>query len=121
MTASKNIFKAPVIILLSKETDPSSNRLEIQDFVERGKPFIPVFTSKEKLVQSTQGASLPFPSYSINGLFLIGMMTGNEILRVNPNLVDEVSFIASDLKAHFKKEIEATINKLKSKVKNKSK
>ncbi|GEQ85599.1 hypothetical protein ULMS_11070 [Patiriisocius marinistellae] len=113
--SNKEIFKDKVVILLSQQTDVKSNVIEIQDFVEKGKPFIPVFTSKEKMMESTQGSELPFPKYKIEGLFLLGMMNGNEILRVNPGLKDEAYFIASDLKEEFLDDIEKLMKEVNSK------
>ncbi|MGJ8666842.1 MAG: SseB family protein [Patiriisocius sp.] len=115
MKNTKEIFREKVIILLSKETDVKSNTLEIQDFVEAGRLFIPVFTSKEKLSASTQNAEHPFPKYKVDGLFLISMLNGTEVLRVNPSLADEASFIVSDLKKHFKEDIEKLNAEMNSK------
>ena len=114
MTDQKEIFRNKVIVFLSKEPDPKSNILDIQDFVENGKSSIPVFTSTEKLTESTQGAELPFPKYQIDGLFLLSIMNGNETLRVNPTLSDEAFFKASDLKEYYKKDIEKLMEKMKS-------
>ena len=114
MTDQKEIFKNKVIVFLSKEPDLKSNILDIQDFIENGKSSIPVFTSTEKLTESTQGAELPFPKYQIDGLFLLSIMSGNEMLRVNPTLSDEAFFKASDLKEYYKVEIEKLMEKMKT-------
>jgi hypothetical protein len=112
MTKQYEIFKNKVIILLKKQPDLNSHFLDIQDFVENGKSFIPVFTTKEELIKSTQGADLPFPKYQIDGLLLLSVMNGNEVLRVNPSLKDEVFFKASDLKEYFKEDIEQFMTKM---------
>ena len=114
MTDQKEIFKSKVIVFLSKEPDLKSNILEIQDFIENGKSSIPVFTSTEKLTESTQGAELPFPKYQIDGLFLLSIMSGNETLRVNPTLSDEAFFKASDLKEYYKTDIKKLMEKMNS-------
>lgn len=114
MMDQKEIFKNKVIVFLSKEPDLKSNILDIQDFIENGKSFIPVFTSTEKLTESTQGAELPFTIYQIEGLFLLSIMNGNETLRINPTLNDEAFFKASDLKEYYKANIEKLIEKMKS-------
>jgi hypothetical protein len=114
MTDQKEIFRNKVIVFLSKEPDPKSNVLDIQDFIENGKSSIPVFTSTKKLTESTQGAELPFTKYQIDGLFLLSIMNGNETLRVNPTLSDEAFFKASDLKEYFKKDIIKLMEKMKS-------
>jgi len=114
MADQNEIFRNKVIVFLSNEPDPKSNILDIQDFIENGKSSIPVFTSTEKLTESTQGAELPFPKYQIDGLFLLSIMNGNETLRVNPTLSDEAFFKASDLKDYYKKDIEKLMEKMKS-------
>ena len=114
MTDQKEIFRNKIIVFLSKEPDPESNILDIQDFIENGKSSIPVFTSTEKMTESTQGAELPFPKYQIDGLFLLSIMNGNETLRVNPTLSDEAFFKASDLKEYYKKDITELMEKMKS-------
>ena len=113
-TDQKEIFRNKIIVFLSKEPDPESNILDIQDFIENGKSSIPVFTSTEKMTESTQGAELPFPKYQIDGLFLLSIMNGNETLRVNPTLSDEAFFKASDLKEYYKKDITELMEKMKS-------
>lgn len=73
-----------------------------------------MFTSKEKLIESTQGAELPFPKYQVDGLFLLSMMKGNEILRINPTLSNEIFFKASDLKEYYKTDIKKLLNEMES-------
>ncbi|MEO2050791.1 MAG: SseB family protein [Allomuricauda sp.] len=114
MVDQKDIFKEKVIVFVSKEPDLESNVLDIQDFIENGKAFIPVFSSLEKLKESTQGADLPFPKYQIDGLFLLSIMNGNETLRVNPTLSDEAFFRASELKEYYKADIEKLLKKILS-------
>lgn len=114
MVDQKDIFKEKVVVFLSKEPDLESNVLDIQDFIENGKAFIPVFSSLEKLKESTQGADLPFPKYQIDGLFLLSIMNGNETLRVNPTLSDEAFFRASELKEYYKADIEKLLKKILS-------
>lgn len=114
MVDQKDIFKEKVVVFLSKEPDLESNVLDIQDFIENGKAFIPVFSSLEKVKESTQGADLPFPKYQIDGLFLLSIMNGNETLRVNPTLSDEAFFRASELKEYYKADIEKLLKKILS-------
>ncbi len=71
-----------------------------------------MFTSTEKLTESTQGAELPFPKYEIDGFFLLSIMNGNETLRVNPALSDEAFFKASDLKEYYKADIKKLMEKM---------
>ena len=110
----KDLFKNKVIVLLSKEPDPESDVLSIQDFIENEKAFIPVFTSLDKLTASTQGAELPYPKYTIDGLFLLSILNDSATLRINPTLKDEAYYKSSELKTHFRKDIEALLVKMES-------
>ena len=111
MSDNEGIFKNQVIIFLTKEPDPGSTILDIQDFVQDGRSFIPVFTSKETLARSTRGSELPFPTYKIDGLFLLSLMNGNETLRVDATLSNEAYFKASDLKAYYRTDIQELVKK----------
>lgn len=107
------IFKNKVIIFLKEAPDLASDILDIQDFIVDGKSFIPVFTSKEKLIESTQGAKLPFVEMEIEGFLLLSMMGGNETLRVNPDLKDDASYLTADLKKTFGAEIKQFLDEIK--------
>lgn len=98
------IFKNKVVIILAKELDDASNQINIQDFVQDGKPFIPVFTSLEKFDESTRG-QLKNPKIEIDGVLLLSILHGNETLRVNPSLEDETFFPADALIAAYKEDI----------------
>lgn len=101
----EEVFKNKVIIFLAKESEPGSKLIHIQNFLENGKPSIPVFTSKKKMIASTEGADLPYPIRSIDGLYLLSFMDGDETIRVNPNLSDEAFYKVSELKEYFKTDI----------------
>lgn len=100
------MFKSKVIVILSKELEGTSNAINIQDYIENGKSFIPVFTSKDKFTESTQGVDIGKPKIEIDGIFLLSLMKGSETLRINPRLADEQYFNASDLISQYKTEIE---------------
>ncbi len=111
------MFKSKVIVILSKPLDKDSYAINIQDYVENGKSFIPVFTTKEKFTESTNGADLGKPTIEIDGILLLSMMKGSKTLRVNPRLVDEQNLKASELMSQYKTEIEqlnAKLNKAKN-------
>jgi len=115
MTDQKEIFKNKVIVFLTKEPELNSNIIEVQDFIENGQSSVPVFTSIEKLKESTQGAELPYPKYEFEGLFLLSLMEGNEVIRINPSLSDEAFFKASDLKEYYKTDIDELLKNMESK------
>jgi hypothetical protein len=95
-TMSDNIFKKKVIVILSKDLERMSNNINIQDFIKDGVSFIPVFTSIEKFDESTKG-DVKNPKVEIEGIFLLSILQGTELLKVNPGLKDEEDFKAADL------------------------
>lgn len=106
------LFKSKVIVLLSKELNKKSNILDLQDFIENGKSFIPVFTSMEKYMESTKGVDLGKSQIEIDGMFLLSILKGNEILKINPSLNDEEFYRASELLVTYKSEIDSVKLKL---------
>lgn len=112
---SMDIFREKVVIFLSKEPDMDSNILDIQDFNENGKSFIPFFNSIESLKESTQNADLPFIEFEIDGLLFLSTMGGNETLRFNPTLRDDEYFQTSDLIEYYKADIEKLNAELRAK------
>jgi len=105
-----NIFKSKVVIILSKVLDNDSYEIDLQDYEENGKSYIPVFTSIDKYNESTKGVDLGKKRIQVDGIFLLSILNGNENIRINPNLKDETYFNASELILHFKDEIEKLKN-----------
>jgi len=101
-----------VTIILSHELDPKSKILNVQDYIENGKSFIPIFSSPEKFKESTKGADLGKKIIEINPYLLLSVLSGKETLRINPTLSDETYFNASDLKQIYKSQIESFLAKL---------
>lgn len=116
LTESKmndEIFKNKVIIILSEELEGKSNNINIQDYVQNGISFIPVFTSIENFNESTKG-QVKNPKVEIDGVFLLSILQGKELLRVNPGLKSETDFNAGDLIKKFTPEIVKINAKMKS-------
>lgn len=106
-----------VTIILANELDPKSNLMDVQDYIENGKSFIPVFSTPEKFKESTQGADLGKKIIEINPYLLLSVTNGEETLRINPGLSDETYFKASDLKQIYKTEIESFLADMAKKAK----
>jgi hypothetical protein len=105
-TEDTKMFKSKVIILLSKELTGDSKEINIQDYVENGVSFFPVFTTMDKFTESTKGVDLGKPKIEIDGILLLSILKGNETLRVNPGLADQQNFRASELISIYRTEIE---------------
>ena len=90
------VFLGKVVIILSEELKGNENLINIQDYVENGKSFIPIFSSIEKFNESTQG-NVSNQKIEIDGIFLLSIMNGTETLKLNPGLKDEVVFNSGKL------------------------
>jgi hypothetical protein len=101
-----------VTIILASELDTTSNNIDIQDYVENGNSFIPVFSSPDKFKESTKGADLGKKIIEINPFLFLSILNGRETLRINPGLSDETYFNASELKQIYKMEIESLLAKM---------
>jgi hypothetical protein len=101
------MFKSKVIIILSKNPIGDSYLINIQDYVENGLAYIPVFSTKEKFTKSTKGVDIGKQIIEIDGLFLLSLLNGNETLRINPRLEDEEYYKASELISKYKTEIDS--------------
>lgn len=101
-----------VTVILASELDTKSTIINIQDYIENGKSFFPVFSSPEEFKKSTQGVDIGKKILEIDPYFFLSLLSGKELLRINPNLSDEIYFNASDLKIIYKSEIESTLDKL---------
>lgn len=99
------IFLGKIVIILSEELEGKSSVINIQDYIENGKSFIPVFSSIEKFNESTKG-NIKNQKIEIDGIFLLSLMNGKETLKLNPGLNDEESFKAEILIKKYSEKIE---------------
>ncbi len=106
-TTNKNdkIFLGKIVIILSEELEGNSSVINIQDYIENGKSFIPIFSSIEKFNESTKG-NIKNQKIEIDGIFLLSLMNGKETLKLNPGLSDEENFKAEILIKKYSEEIE---------------
>ena len=102
--ANEEIFFGKVVIILSEELNDTSSSLNIQNYIENGKSFIPIFSSIEKFNQSSNG-TIKNPKIEIDGIFLLSILKGNETLKLNPGLEDETTFKAELLIEKYSKKI----------------
>jgi hypothetical protein len=100
----EDLFKKNVIVILSEAIDEKSNKINVQDYIQNGKSYVPVFTSIEKFNESTQG-HVKNQKVEIKGMFLLSLLHGNETLRINPGLKDEENLQASELIKEYSSEI----------------
>ena len=106
------VFKSKVTIILAEKLDSDSGLINIQDFVDNGVTFIPVFTTMEKLTKSNKGIDMGKQIIEIDGIFLLSLLNGNETLRINPSLEDEEYYNASDLISEYRMEIDSLNGKM---------
>lgn len=100
-------LKANIIIILAEELKGDSTNIKVQDYKDDKGSFIPVFTSKEKYKESSQGQPLGKGIVEINAMFMLSIMNDTDRIRLNPGLSDEAYFEVKDLKKEFENEIKA--------------
>jgi len=110
---SDDIFKSKVIIILKDDLDLNSSRINVQDYIENGKSFIPIFSSADAFSQSTKG-EIQNKKIFIDGIFFLAHLNGNETLRLDPGLKTETYFKASDLIKKYSSDIDKLKKNLKA-------
>lgn len=101
----ESIFLGKVIVILANDLDGNSKNINIQDYIENGKSFIPVFSSLEKFNESTKGM-VKNPKVEIDGIFLLSILNGNETLKLNLGLEGEKIYYSNDLIKKYSDKIE---------------
>lgn len=106
------LFSNKLVVILAQEPDPDGYSIKIQDFVQYGVSFIPVFTSKETMKKSTNNAELGKPVYEIEGVLIASLLNSEDQVRINPGLKDQVILDGEEIKEVMKEKI----NKFKLKL-----
>ena len=101
-TRLRTAVPAAVIVILSKEPDPQSNIITLQDYFHDGRHFIPIFRSIESFQQSTHGG-VKNPTYRIDRGMFVAMLHGPETVILDPSLPDEMITTGDLLKHTFPK------------------
>lgn len=110
--AAEKCFQSDLVVILAHELSDSSKTIDLQEYKSKEGDFIPVFTSKDKFKESTRGTDIGKPIIEINGYYLLSLLDGTEIVKVNPELSDESTFKAAELIEQFKSEISEVKQKL---------
>lgn len=105
--AKYGFIRSNVVVILAEELNGDSTHIKVLDFKDDSGSFIPVFTSKEKYNESSQGNKLGKGIIEISGMLMLSIMNENDRIRLNPGLKDDAYYEVKDIKARFKKEIEA--------------
>jgi len=116
----RGIFGNKIVVLLDKKgTNLESNDVSFQTYIdEKNVEFIPVFTSNEKVLESTGGVALGNTMELDGFLFLSQSSTAKEVnvIRINPSLSDDTYVSLVELKKYFAKEIKQKTEELKIKI-----
>ncbi len=105
--ARYGFIRSNLVVILAEELKGDSTSIKLLDFKDESGSFIPVFTSKEKYNESSQGNKLGKGIIEISGMLMISIMNDNDRIRLNPGLKDDAFYEVKEIKARFKKEIEA--------------
>ena len=115
------IFENKIVVLLNKKgTNLETNDVSFQTYInEKNIEFIPVFTSNDKILESTGGVVLGNEMKLDGFLFLSQSSSAKEVnvLRINPTLSDDAYVNINELKKYFAKEIKKKTEELKISIK----
>ena len=101
------VFSQKITVILVNKPDSNSNMIQLQDYVVNGNSFIPVFTSKENFKASTGGVDIGKPLMEINGFVFLSLLEGNETIKVNPALSNELTISANELLLKYQEKIDS--------------
>jgi hypothetical protein len=77
-------LKAGYVVIIARWSDPKSNRIVVQDFIQGGESFIPLFSNKAHFFAGTQGSGFEHEGVSIKCDLFLSMLKGDELLILNP-------------------------------------
>lgn len=81
--------------------DPKSNKISFQDFVNNGKSFIAIFSDEDHFKNETRGYDLAKKKgVSIDANLFASILTGSELLILNPGSKTPIEISASELKRY---------------------
>lgn len=100
------LFSNKLVVILVEEPDPAGYSIKLQDFLQNGKSYIPLFTSKESLKKSTNNANLGKPIYEIDGVLIASLLSEDDKVRINPGLKDQVELNGGEIKEVMKDKID---------------
>lgn len=67
------------LVVMTKEPDPASYLLELQDYIIGGESVLPLFSSQQALAVSLPGADLGRPIYAIRRDLLVLLLHRSEV------------------------------------------
>ncbi len=102
---SFRVFEGKVVVILADSLDPKSSTIRLQDYTRHNASFIPIFSSMEKFEESSQG-QVKNKVIAIDGILLLSILRGDEMLYLNPDLQGGFNFKASAPIKIYEKEIE---------------
>ena len=91
------------VVIIATWDDPNDKKITIQDFVQNGESFIPVFTSIGKAKEQTKGSGFTDKLVEIKTDLFASLLKGQEVLLFNPADAGGVKLAANDFKkVYFK-------------------
>jgi len=77
-------LKAGYVVIIARWSDPESKRIDVQNFVQGGESFIPLFSDEAHFLAETKGSGFEHEGVSIKCDLFLSMLKGNELLILNP-------------------------------------
>ena len=90
-------FMADQVIVIGGWEDPASRSLRLQNFVADGESFIPIFSDDAAFERQIKGSGFEDDGLAIDRDLLLSILTGNELLILNPGDSNPVRMTKADL------------------------
>ena len=85
------------IIVIGRWDDPALRTLRLQKFVANGELFIPIFSDEAAFGRQLKGSDFEEDGLAINRDLLLSMLSGDELLILNPGDPNPVKMTRADL------------------------
>lgn len=85
------------IIVIGGWEDPASRSLRLQNFVANGESFIPIFSDEAAFERQVKGSGFEDDGLAIDRDMLLSILSGEELLILNPGDPDAVKMTKADL------------------------
>jgi hypothetical protein len=89
-------LKAGHVVIIARWSDPESNRIVVQDFIQGGESFIPLFSDEVHFRAETKNSGFEHEGVSIKCDLFLSMLKGDELLILNPGSPNPVKLRKAD-------------------------
>ena len=72
------------VVVIARWSDPGDNKITLQDFVQEGRSFIPIFSDEGEFRRQVAGSGFEDQGVAIRTATLADILRGDEFLILDP-------------------------------------